>query len=275
MAGGSGPLVVFIHGFPDFWYTWRHQIEGLLATHSVAAMDTRGFNLSDAPDGVEKYAIQHLVDDVAAVIGNERRDAATIVGHDWGGVTAWAFAQAKRALTERLVIVNVAHPAALSAEMQRPKSAQQDAFAYVGDFRKKGSEKSLDANALADFLARDDISREVYAQAFERSNFEAMMNYYRQNPPGRVHNTAATPIEVPVLQFHGLDDPVLLADSLNGTWQHLAHTWTLVTIPGAGHWPHHDQPDLVTTTMRQWLNQPVPVLDQVTRSNSQADGCCG
>jgi len=81
-----------------------------------------------------------------------------------------------------------------------------------------------------------------------------MMSYYRQNLPERARDATSAIIDVPVLQFHGLDDPVLLADSLNNTWQHLAHTWTLVTIPKAGHWPHHDQPELVTDTMRQWLS---------------------
>ncbi len=275
MAGGSGPLVVFIHGFPDFWYTWRHQIDGLLATHSVAAMDTRGFNLSDAPQGVENYAMEHLVGDVAAVIANEGRESATIVGHDWGGATAWAFAQKHPELTERLVIVNVPHPAAMSAELKRPGSSQQGAFSYTHDFRKEGSESAMDADDLANFLARDDVGRAMYAAAFKRSDFEAMMNYYRQNPPDRAHNTSALPIEAPVLQFHGLDDPVLLADSLDGTWRHLAHTWTLVTIPGAGHWPHHDQPDLVTDTMRQWLSQPIPTLEPVERPESPIAGCCG
>ncbi len=274
MAGGSGPLVVLIHGYPDFWYTWRHQIERLVATHSVAAMDSRGFNLSDAPKGVENYAMEHLVDDVAAVIAAEGRESATIVGHDWGGATAWAFAKANPELTERLIIVNTPHPAAISSEMRRSGSTQKGAFAYAQDFRKVGSEAALDAAGLADFMARDDVGRERYTEAFKRSDFEAMMNYYRQNPPDRVHDVAPNPIEVPVLQFHGLDDPVLLASSLNNTWQHLAHTWTLVTIPNAGHWPHHDQPELVTNTMCHWLNQKIPTLASAERPDSTADGCC-
>jgi len=274
MAGGRGPLVVLIHGFPDFWYTWRHQINGLLATHSVAALDSRGFNLSDAPKGVQNYAMEHLVDDVAAVIANEERDSAVVVGHDWGGATAWAFAQAKPELTERLVIVNLPHPAAMSAAMTRFGNAQAGAFAYAQDYRQEGSETALDANSLADFMARDDGDREQYVEAFERSDFEAMMNYYRQNPPGRVHDASPAAIEAPVLQFHGLDDPVLLADSLNGTWQYLAHTWTLVTIPNAGHWPHHDQPDLVTDTLCHWLNQEIPTLAPVEQPDSSMSGCC-
>jgi pimeloyl-ACP methyl ester carboxylesterase len=98
-------------------------------------MDLRGFNLSDAPKGLENYATEHLVDDVAAVIANEERDSAVVVGHDWGGVTAWAFAQAKPELTERVVVVNVPHPQAMSTDMKRSGSAQTGAFAYTRDFR--------------------------------------------------------------------------------------------------------------------------------------------
>jgi len=275
MAGGSGPLIVFVHGFPDFWYTWRNQIEGLLATHSIAAIDLRGFNLSDAPKGTENYAIQHIVNDVAAVIDNEQHDSAVIVGHDWGGATAWAFAQTRPELTERLIIVNVPHPAAMAAEMERPGNVQRAAFAYAGDYRKQGSENTLDPTVLANFLGRDDASRDRYVEAFERSDFEAMMNYYRQNPPGEARTAQPAVIDVPVLQFHGLDDPVLLADSLNSTWKHVAHTWTLITIPNAGHWPHHDQPDFVTQTMSNWLAQPVPTLEAMHQPNSAAAGCCG
>jgi len=104
--------------------------------------------------------------------------------------------------------------------MGRPGNSQRAAFAYIEGFRKEGSENALSSDALAEFLARDDYSRDRYAEAFERSDFEAMMNLYRQNPSEGV---AAGAVDVPVLQFHGLDDPVLLADSLNGTWQHLAH----------------------------------------------------
>ena len=86
---GEGPLVVMIHGFPDFWYSWRHQMEALSDRFQVVAIDQRGYNLSDKPKGVENYDVRLLVGDVAAVIRHLGRDKATIVGHDWGGVVAW------------------------------------------------------------------------------------------------------------------------------------------------------------------------------------------
>ncbi len=279
MAGGSGPLVLFVHGFPDFWYSWRHQIDGLVGDYRVVAMDTRGFNLSDAPAEVEAYSLDHLVSDVAAVIAAEDEDQAVIVGHDWGGATAWAFAQAHPEQITALVVVNVPHPAAMAAEMQRPGSSQPAAFGYAADFRAANSEAALDAESLASFVARDEESQRLYTEAFNRSSFEAMMNYYRQNPAeSRLQQTPTVPVDVPVLQLHGLDDPVLLAASLNNTWQYLANTWTLVTIPGAGHWPHHDQPDLVTQSISQWLSTSkhvtaVPPNIGEIAGNPDA-GCC-
>lgn len=280
MSGGTGPLVVFVHGFPDFWYTWRHQIEGLLGAFAVAAMDTRGYNLSGAPTAAADYAMEHLVDDVAAVIANEHRDAAVLVGHDWGGAIAWAVAQQRPDLVSRLVVVNVPHPEAMAEELQRPGNAQAAAFAYASAFAEPGSEGGLSAEALADTVARDPESRQRYLEAFEQSSFRSMMHYYRQGSTQR--RDQPSPIVVPVLQFHGLNDPALLADSLNNTWRHLGHTWTLVTIPGAGHWAHHDQPELITRTMLAWLLQPEPTIadspelhiPNTSTDGSDAGGCC-
>src|SRR4029077_2052918 len=89
---GKGPLNVMIHGFPDFWYTWRDQMEALSKDYQVVAIDQRGYNLSDKPKGVENYDMRLLVGDVAAVVKHLKRDKAIIVGHDWGGIVAWTFA---------------------------------------------------------------------------------------------------------------------------------------------------------------------------------------
>ncbi len=100
---GEGPLVVMIHGFPDFWYSWRHQMEVLSSDFQVVAIDQRGYNKSDQPDGDENYDMRYLVGDVAAVIRHLGRDKATIVGHDWGGAVAWQFAFHVPQMTERLM----------------------------------------------------------------------------------------------------------------------------------------------------------------------------
>src|SRR5512145_2202498 len=115
---GQGPLVVMIHGFPDFWYTWRHQMAALSDRFQVVAIDQRGYNLSDKPKGVEQYDMQLLVTDVAAVVTHLKADRATIVGHDWGGIVAWQTAMRLPQMVERLVILNLPHPNGLLRELR-------------------------------------------------------------------------------------------------------------------------------------------------------------
>lgn len=278
-AGGDGPLIVFIHGFPDFWYSWRHQIAGLIDSYSVAAMDTRGYNLSDAPEAFDSYAMEHLIADVEVVINAENRSSAVIVGHDWGGAVAWRFAQQRTDAVERLVVVNTPHPAAIASAMQRDDPSQRDAFGYMAGFAAPGSEDRLDPEELATSVARTEQDRELYVEAFGRSSRKAMMNYYRQQSPTSPTPDLGSVIRVPVLQFHGLEDPALLASSLNNTWDHLGRLLTLITIPGAGHWAHHDEPELINDTMRWWLQQTIPAAVILPasgdiQSSDVSGGCC-
>lgn len=277
MTAGTGPLIVFIHGFPDFWYTWRHQLDTLAQTHTVAAIDTRGYNLSDKPVAEEQYDMEYLLDDVSAVIAQEGRRSAVIVGHDWGAVIAWTFAATRPGLTDRLVILSIPHLKNIAAALSQPDNPQTASLGYTKDFVKPGSEDAFEAAGMAGFMSRNDPEvRKRYQAAFERTSFAAAMNYYRRNTLQSLAAEHATfaPIGVPVLQFHGLENPAFLPEGLNNTWQHLSANWTLMTIPDAGHWPHHDQPGLVTTVIRDWLAQPHTSNNRAP-SQDAADGCCG
>lgn len=252
---GEGPLVVFIHGFPDFWYSWHHQMAGLAEDFRVAALDTRGYNQSDKPEGKENYDMTFLVADVAAVIKSEGRNKAIIVGHDWGGAIAWTLAMTMPELVDKLIIVNLPHPKGMARELSS-NPEQHSNSQYARDFQKPDSHKNLNAKMLAGFVGNNPNMRAKYEKAFENSSFDAMMNYYRQNYPREPYeeNVADLPkITVPVLQFHGLTDRALHHHALNQTWEHLEKDYTLVTIPGVGHWAHHEAADLVTTTMKWWL----------------------
>ena len=114
---GDGPLVVMVHGFPDFWYSWRDQMAALSSDFRVVAVDLRGYNQSDKLAGVSAYALSHHVADIAAVIEHLGRETAVIVGHDWGGVVAWVFALSRPTMTEKLVILNLPHPNGLFREL--------------------------------------------------------------------------------------------------------------------------------------------------------------
>lgn len=254
---GEGPLMVMIHGFPDYWYSWRHQMEALSGDYRVAAMDTRGYNLSDQPSGVENYDLEILVADVAAVIEAEGEDGAIIVGHDWGGGIAWTFAAHRPDLTEKLIIMNLPHPRGLVRELARFEQ-QHDNSQYARNFQQANSHDNISAERLATSLSRGDETLHArYLEAFSRSSTDAMMNYYRANYPREPYDSGTfvelPEVQAPVLQFHGLLDTALLPGALNDTWEHLAADWTLVTIPGVSHWPHHDKPEMVSNMMKAWL----------------------
>ena len=262
---GGGPLAVFIHGFPDFWYSWRHQMEGLASDFTVAAMDTRGYNKSDQPVGVENYDMSLLIDDVAAIIANEGRDSAVIIGHDSPGLEnddtaggiAWSFAAARPDLTSHLIVLNLPHLKNLARELAKMDQQHRNSE-YARNFQSPTSHENISAERLASSLSRGDKSlHAIYLEAFENSSADAMMNYYRANFPREPYTSGVFAeidrIQMPVLQFHGLNDTALLAESLNNTWDELDQDWTLVTIPGAGHWPHHDKPEKVTNMMKAWL----------------------
>jgi pimeloyl-ACP methyl ester carboxylesterase len=251
---GTGPLVVMIHGFPDYWYTWRAQMEGLADRFTVAAIDQRGYNLSDKPAGVENYDMRLLVGDVLAVIKHLGRDKAIIVGHDWGGMVAWQLALNAPQAVDRLIILNLPHPRGLSRELAHNPEQQKNS-AYARNFQKEGAEKALTAEGLSGWV-KDPEARKKYVEAFHRSDFGAMLNFYKRNYPREPYTEDTSPVkklQMPVLMFHGLNDTALLSPALNGTWDWVDKDLTITTVPGAGHFVQQDAAELVTKTMRAWL----------------------
>jgi pimeloyl-ACP methyl ester carboxylesterase len=255
VTAGKGPLLVLIHGFPDYWYTWRAQIPALAEKYQVVAIDQRGYNESDKPEGVENYAVSKLVGDVLAVIRHFGRDKATVVGHDWGGLVAWTVAMTHPEKVERLIILNLPHPRGLIRELANNPD-QQKASQYARDFQKEDAASKLTPELLA-FWVRDPEARKQYVAAFRKSSIEGMLNYYKANyprPPYEDREAGPLPrVKCPVLMIHGLDDVALLPGALNDTWKWIDGELTLVTIPGAGHFVQQDAADRVTRIMVDWL----------------------
>jgi pimeloyl-ACP methyl ester carboxylesterase len=253
---GSGPLIVMVHGFPDYWYTWRKQMEGLSDKYQCVAIDQRGYNLSDKPQGVESYDMALLVSDVIAVIKHLGKDKAIIVGHDWGGAVAWQLALNAPQFVDRLIILNLPFPRGIMRELaHNPK--QQAASEYARNFQKDGAEAMLKPEQLA-FWVTDADAKPKYIEAFKRSDLKAMLSYYKRNYPRQPYQEDPSPVVKPqmsVLMFHGLKDTALLSDALNNTWDWMGKDLTLVTIPDSGHFVQQDAADLVTRTMRAWLDR--------------------
>jgi len=260
VASGEGPLVVAIHGFPDFSGSWTKLTPALNDSYRFVAVDTRGYNLSDQPEGVANYAMPKLVEDIDAVIAAEGRDKATVIGHDWGAAIAWNYAFAHMDKLDNLIIMSVPHPAFFGRQLANsPQNSD-----YARNFQKEGSEKNLTAEDLAGWV-QDPEMKPKYVEAFGKSSFAAMMNYYRANypaganaPPANAPPPSFPKIAVPLLVIHGMKDQALLSSGHNDTWEQAAKDTTVLMIPDANHFVQHDAADLVNKTIRSWLDARRP-----------------
>jgi pimeloyl-ACP methyl ester carboxylesterase len=258
------PLIVMIHGFPDFWYSWRAQMPELAKHFHVVAIDQRGYNLSGQPEGVENYTTDKLVGDVVAVVKHFGVAKAVIVGHDWGGLVAWTFAMTHPEMTDRLVVLNLPHPRGLLRELATNPEQKKNSQ-YARDFQKPDAAKRVPVEFLTGWVKGAE-AKKVYLAAFKRSSMEGMLNYYKANYP-RIPEASATdkvatppipdfpPVKCSVLLIHGLKDQALLPGALNDTWKWVDNDLTLVTIPGANHFVQQDAAELVTKTIAGWLSR--------------------
>ncbi|MDE0620179.1 MAG: alpha/beta hydrolase [Bryobacterales bacterium] len=265
---GKGPVILFVHGFPDFWFTWRQQMAALSDEYKTVAMDMRAYNKSGKPEGVEHYTMPQLLADVEAVIKDLRVDSVTLVGHDWGGAISWQFAMRYPHRVNKLVICNLTHPRGYATVRRNATAEQRANTQYINDFQTPGFEKRFTPESLAR-ISLGDVSGVVwerYVDAFAQSSIKGMLDYYRAAYPGLNSEAgwgADLPnLTMPVLQFHGLKDKAVDKDGLRDTWNWIDENYTLVTIPSSGHWVQRDAADIVSDTMRWWLksrpSHPVP-----------------
>jgi pimeloyl-ACP methyl ester carboxylesterase len=260
VAKGDGPLVVLIHGIPGFWYDWRHQVPALAQHFQVAAIDQRGYNLSDQPEGVENYSVEKLMGDVDAVLKHFGREKATLVGHDSGGWISWRYAMAHPEKTERLVILNLPHPACIERELAN-NQRQHKASDYARQMQAlPPGGRTLVIGGVAYTLTPELYAsgfkgeQPKYVEALRRTSIDGIINFYKSNYPRPPYREGTyPPVKCPVLMIHGLDDMWLMSEGLNDTWRLVERDLTLVTVPKAGHWVHHDAPEFVTKKMLAWL----------------------
>ena len=260
---GNGPLIVFLHGFPEFWYSWRYQMPFLAELgYTVVAPDLRGYNDTDKPR--TGYDVPTLVGDIAGLIKGLGQEKAVIVGHDWGGALAWAFAMSYPQMTERLIVMNAPHPQAMQRAFRTLKQLRKSWYMFAFQL------PWLPENALLRNNAYE-IGRMLKGAAVQKSAFpnevlatyqEAMskpgamtaaLNYYRQlfrHPLRSAKNY--TSIGVPTLLIWGEQDIALGIELTYGLEQWVPNI-QIKRIPDSGHWVQQEKPELVNMLMAEFL----------------------
>ena len=258
VAGHGDRLMLLLHGFPDCWHGWAHQIAHFSDRFTVVAPDGRGCNLSDKPVSVSAYCLPRLVADADSLIAHFGcGQPAVVVGHDWGGVVAWALASSCPSAVSHLVILNAPHPAVLARALVADPQ-QQQASEYLERLRQPGAESRLSENHFERLRWVLDIppTASEADSAYVAASVEAWsqpgavtgaLNWYRANdfgPVGRAAEGVPATVEAPTLVVWGRDDRALLPHLAS---QHgdVAKRLTVHVLEGAGHWTARERPDTV------------------------------
>jgi pimeloyl-ACP methyl ester carboxylesterase len=275
-SAGAGPLILFVHGFPEFWYEWKDQLQEFSRDHFAVAPDMRGYNLSSKPAEVKAYRAGHLVEDLRLLIDHLGGRPCVMVAHDWGGAVAWNFAAQHPEYLARLVMINAPHPVTFAREL-RDNPAQQRASAYMNLFRSEKAERVLSENNYARLQrmtldswganggVATDADRAAYLAAWAQPGaLTGALNYYRASPlhppeDGGASGAAALQLDartfhvhVPTLVIWGLRDEALLPGNLNGLEAHVSDL-TVRRVPDASHWLVHEMPALASRLIRDFL----------------------
>lgn len=255
VSKGDGPTLVFLHGFPDFWFTWKYQMDKLSKDYNVVGIDLRAYNKSEGPAGIENYQMTRLMSDVLAVIKDIGKEKVTLIGNDWGGAIAWQIATYYPSRVNGLIACNIPHPKSLTNYI--------NAHPETADYTKKNQAPNAINYWSVDQLmetsgANTHALSPAYRTAFERSNIQGMLNYYKVSypkPSTAPSNTTELErkIKCPVLMIHGIKDSAFPPGTLNDHWMWIENSFTLHTFPDAGHFIQREEPEKVLYHIQQWL----------------------
>jgi pimeloyl-ACP methyl ester carboxylesterase len=261
---GEGDLMLMLHGFPEFWYSWRHQIPEFGKDYKVVALDLRGYNDSDKPADKSAYVMDEFILDVEGVIKGLGYDKCILVGHDWGGAIAWNFAYAHPEMVERLIILNLPHPAKFAEGIRNPQQLLRSSYMFffqipwLPEFLIQSSDyqpietaiKGMAVNKSA--FSKEDL--EAYKDAAaKRGAMTATLNYYRNIFQQRMTSQDWSVLEVPTLMIWGEKDTALGKELTYGTEAYV-RDFQIKYIPDCSHWVQQEQPQLVNQYIREFLN---------------------
>ena len=270
ISAGKGKLILFVHGFPEFWYGWNNQLTEFGRNYQAVAPDLRGYNLSSKPASVDQYQTEYIVEDLYALVRCLGQHRFFLVGHDWGGVVAWILASRYPRSVEKLIIINAPHPAVFAREL-RENPAQQQASQYMVMFRNPQAEQFLSENnyaALVESVLGEGLKEGYFTEEDRNRYVEAWsqpgaltggLNYYRAAALGpslrdkpQEDKLLCGQIDVPTLVIWGEKDQYLLTGNLQGLDQFVLNL-TVKRIPDASHWVVHEKPALVNSYIRDFI----------------------
>jgi len=277
-GAADAPLMLFIHGFPEFWYAWHGQLEEFGRDHRAVAFDLRGHNLSDKPEGVDAYRVKPLLQDLKQLIEHlqtgKTDKSCIVVAHDWGGAIAWTFAAAFPQYVKKLVIINAPHTVPFARALASDP-AQQEASNYMLLLRHPKAERVLQAGNYERLLkmfsrtadghcALTDEEIPLYREAWSQPGaLTCALNLYRASPlypptaddPGAAAlklDPVALAVHVPTLVIWGEADTALGTVLLDGL-EDLVPDLRIRRIPAGSHWVIHEQPQKVSAAIREFL----------------------
>ena len=278
VESGSGELVLLLHGFPDFWYSWRHQIPVLSDHFRIVAPDLRGYNKSDKPVGIDNYSTPLLVQDVIGLIDTLGETEATIVGHDWGGSIAWNLAMMAPTYVKKLVILNCPHTIPLVEAFWSMRFRQLQKSWYVFFFQlTEGPEKILEKDnykMLKKMMTGSTVNKntfreedlEKYVEAWSQPGaLTASINYYRAN--WNIANIMTMTeeqqkslinrlpkVKCPTLVIWGEKDAALDKSLTFDTNKYIEGSYKIEYFPECGHWVHLEDPEKVNKSILSFLD---------------------
>ncbi len=262
----DGRPVLFLHGFPEFWWSWRHQLEACAAAgYRAVAMDLRGFGESDRPDDVGAYALANSFGDVTAVVSSLGGRVA-LVAHDWGGALGWAFTALSPDSVERLTIMNLPHPNTYAGVTHSLPQLQASWYMFFFQFEGVAEEvmsrngyelfKEWFYNTASVKLADEDVAR--YIEVFSRPGaLTAGLNWYRANVPPASYlseqRLELPPIKCPSMLLWGLDDAYLTFEMGRRSGEFVNGPFALHAFPETGHWIQQERPEEVNALLLEFL----------------------
>ncbi|MFA5064970.1 MAG: alpha/beta hydrolase [Dehalococcoidia bacterium] len=273
---GKGPLIMFLHGFPEYWDMWKEQLEEFGKDHLAVAPDMRGYNLSSKPAEVKQYRQKYLVEDVRQLVEFLGHKKFVLVAHDWGGAVAWTFAMFYPQYLDKLVIINSPHPATFEREL-RENPAQRKASKYMLLFRSPEAESVLAANDFSWLInmafgeiIKSGVLKDADIQDYKKAWAQpgaliGGLNYYRamdvealENPETAIKGPATAAmlpkITVPTLVIWGESDTALLTGCISGLDEYVTQL-NIKRVPDASHWVVHEKPLLINSLIREFIKQ--------------------